>query len=206
VKAEDMLKRFEELDMPVFTTRDVANLTGKSASYAKVFLALLVKKNKIEKIERGRYCIIGTSPYVIASRITKRSYIALLSAARFHNITTQLPNTIQVFSESYHRPITIKDNYKVRFILVNKKILYGFKEYNGAYVSEIEKIFIDDIYYNKVLVYSEELETAIKTGILKIERLKEYTTVLGNARIAKKLDIALKKFGTDAGLGPQYER
>ena len=180
--SESLIQRLTELDMPVFTTKDAAVISGKSPAYVKVFLAGLVKRNVIEKVERGRYCLMGTSAYIIASRITKKSYVALISAARFHRITTQLPNTILVFSTDYHRPMHLKDGYSARFIKVNSAVMYGFKEYNGAYVSEIEKIFVDDIYYHKRLTYDEELETVMARGVLDSSRLFKYARMLQNRR------------------------
>ena len=99
--SESLIKKLAELNMPVFTTKDVSIISGKSPAYTKVFLAGLVKRRAIEKVERGRYCLKGTSAYAIASRITKMSYVALISAARFHRITDQIPNTILVFSTEY---------------------------------------------------------------------------------------------------------
>ena len=60
--------------------------------------------------------------------------------------------------------------------------MYGFKEYNGAYVSEIEKIFVDDIYYHKRLTYDEELETVMARGVLDSSRLFKYARMLQNRR------------------------
>ena len=192
VQASEMVKRLRGMDMPVFTTRDAASLTGKAPSYMKVFLAQLVRRKVIEKVERGRYCLVGTSPYVIASRITKGSYVALISAARFHNITTQLPNTILVFSPTYHRPMVIKDNYRVRFIKVDRKILYGYNEYNGAYVADIEKVFLDDMYYHRSLTYTEELETAVARRMIDMKRLGAYIKRLGAGRAAARLRQSLE--------------
>jgi Predicted transcriptional regulator len=189
--SESLIQRLTELDMPVFTTKDAAVIAGKSTSYAKVFLAGLVKRGVIEKVERGRHCLKGTSAYVIASRITKRSYVALISAARFHRITTQLSNTILVFSTDYHRPMRIKDGYSVRFIKVNSAVMYGFREYNSAYVSEIEKIFVDDIYYHKRLTYDEELETVVARGVLDSSRLFKYAAMLQNQKYETALRSAV---------------
>jgi predicted transcriptional regulator of viral defense system len=191
MKAEDLLNKLAEFGLPVFTTSDVSGIIGKEAIYTKNFLALLVKRKCIEKIERGKYCIIGTNPYIIASRLAKGSYVALLSAARFHNITTQMPSEITVFTARNHRSAKIKGNYSIKFVRVNKKILYGFREYNGAYVSEIEKIFVDDIYYHKSLFYTEELETAAKKGILDRKRLKRYATETKNKWIIRAVNSAL---------------
>ncbi len=194
MQASELVRKLMELDMAVFTTRDVSALTGKAPEYTKVFLSYLVKRGIVEKVERGRYCLIGTSPYVIASRITKDSYIALISAARFHNITTQLPNTILVFSPVYHRPMSIKGNYRVRFIKVNNKVIYGYNEYNGAYVSDLEKIFVDDVYYHRTLYYTEELETVLTRGLLNAEKLKKYIKALGREDMEKALRRSLKAY------------
>ena len=195
--SESLFKKLAELDMPVFTTKDVSIISGKSPAYTKVFLAGLVKRRAIEKVERGRYCLKGTSAYAIASRITKMSYVALISAARFHRITDQIPNAILVFSTDYHRPMHIKDGYSVRFIKVNSAAMYGFKEYNGAYVSEIEKIFVDDIYYHKRLTYDEELETVMARGVLDGARLFKYASMLKNRRCEELLRSAVEALEPD---------
>ena len=195
--SESLIKKLAELDMPVFTTKDVSIISGKSPAYTKVFLAGLVKRRAIEKVERGRYCLKGTSAYAIASRITKMSYVALISAARFHRITDQIPNTILVFSTDYHRPMRIKDGYSVRFIKVNSAVMYGFKEYNSAYVSEIEKIFVDDIYYHKRLTYDEELETVMARGVLDRAKLFKYASMLKNRRCEETLRNAVEALEPD---------
>jgi predicted transcriptional regulator of viral defense system len=204
MKAEDLVKRLEELDMPVFTTRDAASIMNKGRPYTKVFLGQLVRRGAIEKVERGRYCLNGTSPYVIASRITDRSYIALKSAARFHNITTQLPKSIIVFSTKYHRRLRIKGGYTAEFVKVDKKIMYGFREYNGAYVSDIEKIFVDDVYYHRRFFYDEELETAVSRGMLDRARLLKYAGMLQNPKTATRLRKALAEFDAKRKEGHTY--
>ncbi len=191
----DMARKLVELDMPVFTTEDISNLTGKDPKYVKVYLHYLVKRKKIEKIERGKYSLPSTSPYVIASRITKNSYIALISAARFHNITAQIPNIIYVFSLSYHRPLKISGNYLIKFIKVGRSIFYGYGEYNRAYVSDLEKIFIDDAYYHGSLFYTEELETALQREIFDVKKFMKYFEMLKNKRARKRLHDAFSKQG-----------
>lgn len=191
-----MSRRLRELDMPVFTTSDVANLTGKPPKYAKVFLGYLAKNGKVEKIERGKYCLPGTSPYIIASRITRASYVALISAARLYNVTTQLPNTIYVFSLTYHRPMRIKGNYKVRFVKVSKEIFYGYGERGGAYVSDLEKIFVDDIYCHRSLLYTEELQEAQKRGLLDGKKLAKYIDAQSSKKTRERLRRYLGRFCT----------
>ena len=124
----------------------------------------------------------------------KIQYIALISAARFHNITTQLPNTIFVFSPDYRRTVRVKGNYRVKFIKVNRKIMYGYNEYNGAYVSDVEKIFVDDVYYHRSLSYTEELETVLARRTLDVSKLKAYAKRLGRGDTARRLRMELKKF------------
>ncbi len=193
MQTEELIRTLANLDMPVFTTGDVASIAGKSRTYIRVYLANLTRRGAIEKIERGKYCLRDTSAYTIASRITENSYIALISAARFYNITTQLPNTILIFSTAYHRPMNVKGGYKVRFIKIGKKMLYGFSEHNGTYVSDIEKIFVDDVYYHRHLSYDEELETTIIRGILDKERLIEYAHMSGNARVINAISDVLNE-------------
>ncbi len=187
-----MIDSLKKLNHPVFTTGDISNLTGKSREYTKVYLFNLIKRGLIGKIERGKYYLLGTSPYVIASRIVKDSYITLISAARIYNITTQIPNIIYVFSPIYHRPIKIIDNYKVKFIKVDKQIIYGYHKYNDIYVAEPEKLFIDDIYYHKSLFYDEELNEAINKNILDTEKIAEYIGRLKSEKIEKREYSILK--------------
>ena len=197
MQVNEMLARLKELDMPVFANRDISGLADKNPKYTKVFLYNLVKRGRIERVERGKYCLPDTSPYVIASRMTKGSYIALISAARFHNITTQLPNTILVFSPTYHRPMSIKSNYRVRFIKVSRKILYGYSEHNGVYGSDIEKIFVDDVYYHKSLSYTEELENAAARHLIDLHKLDSYIKRLDRKDIEERLRRSIGEIGIE---------
>ena len=132
----------------------------------------------------------GTSPYIIASRILTPSYIALTSAFRFHNITTQLPIKIIVFSTKYHKMLK-----GIKFIKVSKRLMFGYDEYNNAYVSDVEKTFIDDIWYHKGKLHAdEELEIAIMKKTLNLEKLKSYAQVLMDKKVVRELRIKLKKF------------
>ncbi|MEM3883451.1 MAG: hypothetical protein QXT94_00770, partial [Methanothrix sp.] len=67
----------------------------------------------------------------------------------------------------------------------------------SAYVSEIEKIFVDDIYYHKRLTYDEELETVMARGVLDGARLFKYASMLKNRRCEELLRSAVEALEPD---------
>lgn len=78
----------------ILRTKDLSSL-----GIPRIYLTRLVEKGQLQRISRGLYVVVGTSPtanrtLVEACIRVPSGIICLLSALRFHNLTTQLPSQV----------------------------------------------------------------------------------------------------------------
>jgi predicted transcriptional regulator of viral defense system len=183
MRHDDFLSFLKESSVRVFTTDYIAKTLGKSRRYAANFAG---SSSKIEPIEKGKYCIKGTDADIVASHVVYPSYLSLASAFRFYNLTTQLPKEKCVITTRQHRNFDFR-GYRIKFIKVDKKLLFGFENVNGVIVARPEKAFIDYIYIKKKMGYVEEFENALAIGKMDVDRLKKYAIMLGNRNLINRL-------------------
>ncbi len=167
----------------VFTISDAADILGKSRQYAAKFMQ---GRQGIGRIEKGRYYLEGASEDIIASHIAYPSYLSMVTAFRFYNLTTQLPIEKYVITTVQHRPLVF-NRYRIRFIKVSKRLLFGFEAINGTIVATPEKAFIDTLYIRKRAWYTEEFDNGLKKNVIDISRLKGYAVALGSPGLVSRL-------------------
>ena len=180
----EFLSSLKANGIAVFTVSDAAKILGKTNQYAAKFLQ---KRNGIERIEKGKYCISGMPEDAVVSHIVYPSYLSLISALRYYNLTTQIPKEKYVITTLRHKPLLFH-NYMVRFITVNEKLMFGFNEVNGVSVATPEKAFVDTLYLKKEMWYTEEFEEGLKRGVISIKRIKEYIARIGNKELEKRFE------------------
>jgi predicted transcriptional regulator of viral defense system len=174
--------------LPVFTLTEAANIIGKPKHYASIFLS---RNRHIKRAERGIYYTRDATEYEVASRIIAPSYISLVSALRFHNLTEQIPRFIYVLSFKRHREIKNLNGYKVIFKVVKKSLMFGYSNVDGVYVASPEKAVIDMFYLGEFVEYAEE---AIESKKLNIGGLLKYAKATKDARLIKKINEAVEKY------------
>jgi len=211
MNSQEFISKLSELGIPVFGVEAASTILDKPRSYAALYLLRLFKAKKIERAERGKYYLPGTQLNTIASRLVPDSYISLYSALEHYALTTQIPDEIAVIAARYHKSIAIKGR-KIRFYKVKKGLIYGYVSFaKGPVIAEPEKIFIDDLYLHGRLYFSEELEHAIKTGKLNIDKLCSYAIRSEKRSIVSILGYYLEKLGVNADVlipyrSPSYIR
>ncbi len=173
-----------------FTVSEAAKILGKTNQYAAKFLQ---KREGIEHIEKGRYCISGASDDAVASHIVYPSYISLISALRYYNLTTQIPTEKYVITTARHKPLLFH-KYTIRFITVNKKLMFGFDEVNGVSVASPEKAFVDTLYLKREMWYTEEFEEGLRRGVISIKIMKEYIARIGNKELEKRFESFIESY------------
>ena len=184
----DFISFLKENGISVFTVKEASKILEKSALYTAKFLN---SRDGIMRIEKGKYAVMGVSDDIIASHIVYPSYISLISALRYYNLTTQLPMEKYVITTARHKPLLFH-KYMINFIKVNKKLMFGFKEVNDALVATPEKAFIDALYLKKAIWYNEEFDAGVERGVIKMDVLKNYAIQLGNRELAKRLAVFLE--------------
>ncbi len=191
MKSIDLLKELEKY--PIFTINDLSKLLGKSPEYVAVRVKRLLEQGRIRRIERGKYTL-HEDPLIFASHIRYPSYIALWSALRFHDLTTQLPNAVFVCSPTSKKRI---DFYGTDIVFVKNANPWGYKKYmhDGfeVFVSDKEKTLIDGLLTGMVPLH--EVENAIRE--VDGKKMVEYAKRTENTSLIKRVGYLLDASGRD---------
>ncbi len=143
----------KKLGRPVFTTHELASISGKSASTVIQCLNRLVRQGLIIKAYHGVWAETGTGtlsgfqiiPYLFGGR---RAYVSFITALHLHGIIEQIPQVITLASQSHTRTIRTRiATFSVHQIA--PAIFNGFdwyKKEGNFLVAEPEKALIDSLY------------------------------------------------------------
>lgn len=180
-----------------FTVSEAAKMLGKTNQYAAKFLQ---KREGIEHIEKGKYCISGASDDAVASHIVYPSYLSLISALRYYNLTNQIPVEKYVITTARHKPLLFH-KYTIRFIKVSKRLMFGYDEVNGVSVASPEKAFVDILYLKKQMWYSEEFGEGLRKGVISIKKMQDYLARAGSRQLEKRFELLIKNHNGYPDLG-----
>ncbi len=159
--------------------------------YTKQLIRNLVLKNKIKILAKGYYTKHDESGLVVFC--FKPSYLGLQDALSIHNLWEQETIPVIITAKKARQGIRkILGNANILIRRIDKKYLFGF-EYTkqGDFyfpVSDIEKTFIDMVYFNENL--SEEALKNIKKRANK-KKLRQYLKKYPK-RFRDKAERALK--------------
>ncbi|MFH1678186.1 MAG: hypothetical protein ABH914_00995 [Candidatus Omnitrophota bacterium] len=150
---QPLLKFIKQLNRPVFTTCELANLSGKSLSATTQALNFLGRQGVLFKVCRGIWAESGSrhlSPYTIIPFLflRQRAYVSFISALHLYGIIEQIPQTITLASTVHTRIIRTKiANFSIHQI--TPLFFDGFGWYKGAgsfLIAEPEKALVDCLY------------------------------------------------------------
>lgn len=165
----------------VFTLGDASRLIGKPRRYASLFLS---RDKAVRMAGRGLYYTDDATEYEVASATLVPSYISLISALRFHNLTEQIPNIMYLVSYKRHRPLPNIDGYRLEFIAVKKSMFYGYEKSDGAMVAAPEKAVLDMLYLRRFVEYADE---AIESGGVDKRRLMAYAIMSRDEKLVHEV-------------------
>lgn len=169
----------------VLSVYDAAKITSMPVAYASKFLA---RDRYLRRAERGVYYTKDANEYEAASRILFPSYVSLVSALRFHNLTEQIPRRIYVVGMRQHKAIADLNGYIVEFSKAKRQLMYGYSKVDGVFVADPEKAVIDMLYFNRFVEYAKE---AVESGKLDRAKLERYARQSGVAKIVKRIEAML---------------
>jgi len=181
MKSSEFNHFLSEKRIRVFRLADAARIIGKGRNYAALFL---LRNSGIKNAVGGIYYTKDASEYEVASRILYPSYVSLLSALRFHNLTEQMPRIIYVLSHKRHRPLPSLNGFRVEFKRIKKEMMYGYGRVDDVFVASPEKAVIDMLYLNEFVGYAEE---AIELGKLDYNLLEDYAVRSGVKTLEKRV-------------------
>jgi len=148
-----MLFYIKQLHRPVFTTYELAAVSGKSLSTTTQALKYLVRQGIVFKIHRGIWGEGDSSrisPYVVIPFLFSkhRAYVFFISALHLYGIIEQIPQVITLASTTHTKIIkTSIATYSVHRIAPS--FFDGFMWYKRTgnfLIAEPEKALVDSLY------------------------------------------------------------
>ena len=170
---------------PLFNLNQAERITGLERDSLKVKLSRLVKKGKLQRIEKGKYTVHEDS-FIYASHVQRPSYISLWSGLDYFGLTTQEPTKTQVICSNNRKDLEDIEFYKSREMSGFRKERYRSFE---IFVAEKERLLIDCLRYGNVPV--DELEPLVEE--IDIEKSIEYLNRFGSNPVSKRAGYLIQK-------------
>jgi len=161
-----------------FSYRDISRAFGISLASGRVAAARLVKSGDITRIKRGLYILSQRwglpsleERFMLANLIQVPSYVSLMTALSYYEITTQLQRDF-IESVAYYRTklVEVKEG-SFNYSKINRKLYFGFSKVKGFFIASPEKAFLDAIYLKSLRKYNFDL-TSINPGKLDMKQIK----------------------------------
>ncbi len=205
MRRHSILTFIKKLHRPVFTTYELAALSGKSSSTTTQALNFLEKEGLIFKIRRGVWAEVDNehlSPYIVIPFLLPRhrAYLSFISALHLYGIIEQIPQEITLASTSHTKIISTNiGTFSIHQL--TPAFFDGFNWYKGTgsfLIAEMEKALVDCLYLSarkkKQFGYFPELHFPRSFSFKKV---KKWTKKIPDSKISshvqKKIDIILKK-------------
>ena len=172
---EKHMKKIIELfnKSPVVSHNSVARIVGTNSSYTKQLIRNLIIENKIKRLTKGYYTIHDDPSLTVFC--FKPAYLGLQDALSIHDLWEQETIPIVITTRKIRQGIRNINNNNIMLRRINKKYMFGieYKSINNYYFpySDIEKTFIDMIYYKQHI--DKETLKEFKKRINK-KKLKSY--------------------------------
>ena len=212
MKASQFIEDISRLGFSVFSVAEASRILEKSSKNTSLYLSRLSDAGSILRIEKGKYCIKGTSQYAIASNMLHPSYVSAMAAFKYYSLTTQNIYSIDVVSSARHGAVEVV-GFAMRFKKVPRKLMFGFcrSSEDGAFVAYFEKALIDSIMlFGIPTPYIEEaVQNAKDTHILDKRRLFAYLERIGSRDLYRRVDalgVSVKGLGKRAGPKKEVEK
>ncbi|MFH1645861.1 MAG: type IV toxin-antitoxin system AbiEi family antitoxin domain-containing protein [Candidatus Omnitrophota bacterium] len=172
-------ERLRKIKKLYFGYEEISRILGISPESAKVTAARFTKRGILIRLKRNFYVLAEKWDYLskekffeLANIIQVPSYISLMSAMDYYNLTTQIQ---RVFFESIVFKRTKEfnvNNMCFNYTKISKKLYFGFKKYKGFFIAEPEKAFLDAVYLMLLGRYHFDL-TSMDLGKLDVYKLKK---------------------------------
>ncbi len=170
------LKKIEKL---YFGYEDIARALSITPQSARVTANRYVKKGFLIRAKRNIYLLkdrwldlTREQKFILANIIQTPSYISLMSALEYYEITTQIQ---QDFIESIAHKRTKEvelDHTFFNYIKINPVLYSGFFRLRGFFIAPPEKAFLDAIYLKSFGRYQLDI-SSIDFSKLKRKKVEE---------------------------------
>ncbi len=187
MKSVEILLYLQRNNITVFTTGDLAKIIRKPIGYAQ---STANRIPGVKRAERGLYYTEQASIYEVASNVVPFSYVSMLSALRYYDLTTQIPSTVSVVSPKKHRKVKL-EGYKVEFIRFRERLIFGYVRRGNAFIAEPEKAMLDAMHYGSYAYLDEAFEYGTRDKLVDVDKLIRYAHRFGEKTLMNKLGFFL---------------
>ncbi len=211
VEQKSILSYIKMLRRPVFTTFELATISGKSLSTTTQALNYLQSQGVIFKIYRGVWGEVGSdhiSAYTVIPFLfpRTRAYVSFISALHLHGIIEQIPQVITLASTTHTK--TIKTSIATYVVhRIAPSFFDGFAWYKGTerfLIAEPEKALVDSLYLSgrKIKQFSHFPELHFSKSF-SFKRAQKWIRRIDDPGIRvyvqKKLDEIAREKGSGSG-------
>jgi predicted transcriptional regulator of viral defense system len=128
-------------------------------------IARLRDKGLVDKVEKGKYLLLGlepervlSNPLFIASHLVAPAYVSYWSALHFYGFTEQVPLTTFVTTTKKKRPVSFR-GFRFRFVTTRTHKFFGYRR---EMVGDLPVVIADEA---KAIVDSLDLPDYAGSGV-----------------------------------------
>lgn len=162
-----------------FGCGDIAKLLGVTLESGRVAAARLAKSGVLIRVKRNTYLLSERwdslsieENFMLANLLQVPSYISLMTALSYYEVTTQLQRGFFESIGCYRTKLVEINNRVFNYNKINKNLYFGFIKTKGFFIASPEKAFLDACYLKSLGKYNFDL-TSINSGKLNSVILKE---------------------------------
>ena len=188
--------RLNNISKFYFGYEDIAKTLGISAGSAKVTASRYVKQGILVRVKRNMYVLRSTwkaagreEKFLLANLGQVPSYISLMSALDYYEITTQVQrNFFESSAIKRTKEIEI-DGSIFKYVKINSAYYFGFKKEKDFFIATPEKALVDAFYLMSFGRY------ALDISALSAEKLDRKEILRISNVFPLKTRSMLKKYG-----------
>lgn len=173
------IAKLQELSKkPYFTLRDVAQTFGLPPASARVLCSRYVRQGVLIRLKNSFYitawkweALTRWDLFEIANVLQVPSYISLMTAMGYHDVTTQAQS-------NYQESVCLKRSigYHVRdavfsYIKLQSSYYGGFIKVDGVFIADKEKAFLDAVYLYSFGKYRFDIDS-LDMKKLELKKIK----------------------------------
>jgi predicted transcriptional regulator of viral defense system len=142
-----------KIDKVCFSYREIARVLGIAPRSARVSANRYVRQGLLIRIKRNIYAVAERwrssnteEKFSVANLIQVPSYISLMTALGYYNVTTQVQRDF-IESIGTRRSLEFRAGGTVlRYAKIAKKLYSGFTRKDGFFIASAEKALLDAVY------------------------------------------------------------
>ena len=211
-QAANLLAQLHEQRRPVFSLRDVVEITRLKDPSARSFVRKLVERGVVTRLRPGLFTLVPFelgregvylgNPYVVARQLMgeKSHYVSHGSAMSIHGMVTQPQLVVYVTSPEPMRARSIL-GMEFRFVRCKRSNLFGTTEWwadkeQKVVVSDVERTIIDGLKQPEHCGGLTEVAKGlwIKRADVNVGKLVDYAVRLGVGAVSRRLGYLLETY------------